>query len=102
MTTPGEQGIRAARDERRRRCLQCGDVFTPTTDKEIFCSKECYEAHEDRNWEYSDEGKFRASRKTETFIREDGKPSVMRLCEELIEGRWEPFYAVKEVEERRV
>jgi hypothetical protein len=101
MTTPAERGERAARDEGRRRCLQCGDTFTPMTDKEIFCSKDCYEAHEDRDWEYSDGGTFRVSRKTETFIRENGKPIVMQLCEELVEGQWEPFYAVKEIEWRR-
>jgi len=101
MTTPAEQGIRAARDEDCKRCLQCGDVFTPMSANEIFCGKECYEAYEDRDWDYSDGGNFRASRKTETFIRENGKPITMRLCEELINGRWEPFYTVKEVEERR-
>lgn len=67
--------------------------------KEIFCSKECYQAHEGQDWEYSDGGKFRASRRAETFIREEAVS--MWLCEELIEGRWEPFYAVKQIEFKR-
>ncbi len=84
-----------------RQCLQGGSAFTPMTDKEIFCSKDCYQAHEDRDWEYTDGGTFRASRKAETFIRENGAAVSMWLCEELVEGRWEPFYAVKKVEFKR-
>ncbi len=95
-----EQGLRT-QDQGRRHCLQCGDAFTPLTDKEIFCSKKCYQLHEDRDWEYSDGGTFRASRRAETFIREDGKAVSMWLCEELVEGRWEPFYAVKQIEFER-
>ncbi len=57
-----EQPIRAAQDESARHCLQCGQAFTPMTDKEIFCSKECHQAHEDRDWEYSDGGTFRQCR----------------------------------------
>lgn len=84
-----------------RQCLQCGNAFTPLTDKEIFCSKECYEAHENRDWDYSDLGTFRQSRRAETFIRENGKAVSMWLCEESVEGRWEPFYAVKPIEFKR-
>ncbi len=83
-----------------RQCLQCGDTFTPMTDKEIFCSNDCYQAHEDRDWEYSDGGTFRASRKLE-YVLKDGKTVAMRLCEELVGGRWEPFYSDEETKEWR-
>ncbi len=73
--------------EGARQCLQCGNAFTPLTDKEIFCSKECFRAHEDWDWEYSDGGTFRQSRRAETFIRENGTAVSMWLCEELVEGR---------------
>ena len=96
-----EQQIRAAQDESARHCLQCGDAFTPMSDKELFCSKDCCRAHEDREWEYSDGGTFRESRRAETFLREDGKAVSMWLCEELVEGRWEPFYAVKQIDFER-
>ncbi len=29
----------------------------------------------------------------ETVCEADGRTVVMHLCEELVEGRWEPFYA---------
>jgi hypothetical protein len=30
--------------------------------------------------------------KPETFTEKDGTMVTMRLCEELVAGRWEPFY----------
>ncbi len=30
----------------------------------------------------------------ETFHRPDGTTVVMRKCEELVAGRWEPFYSI--------
>lgn len=29
-----------------------------------------------------------------TTMREDGTMVTMQLCEDLVEGRWEPFYSV--------
>jgi hypothetical protein len=95
-----EQGF-SAQAAGGRQCLQCGEAFTPLTDKEIFCSRDCYQLHEDRDWEYSDGRTFRQSRRADRFIREDGKAVSMWLCEELVEGRWEPFYAVKQIEFKR-
>ncbi len=75
-------------------CLQCGSKFQLISGKELFCDKDCYEAHEDRQWDYSDGGNYRSSAKTESLTRQDGKVIVMRLCEEKIAGRWEPFFSI--------
>ena len=32
--------------------------------------------------------------KPETLVEKDGSKVVVRLCEELIDGRWEPFLAI--------
>jgi hypothetical protein len=31
----------------------------------------------------------------EIVIDEDGSTVIMRKCEELVDGRWEPFYAIE-------
>jgi hypothetical protein len=31
----------------------------------------------------------------EMFTGEDGSVVTLRLCEELVDGRWEPFYAIE-------
>ncbi len=33
----------------------------------------------------------------ETFVDNAGHLISLRLCEELVEGRWEPFYAIGKV-----
>ncbi len=82
-----------------RQCLQCGQAFTPLMDSHIFCSTDCRQTHEERDWEYSDGGTFRASRKLQCI--ENGKTAGLRLCEELVDGRWEPFYSNEDVKEWR-
>jgi hypothetical protein len=74
-------------------CLECGEGFTPMSEKNLYCSPDCYYAHEDQDWDYS-EPTFRMKRTVEEVTNKDGKLMKLRLCEELVEGRWEPFYSV--------
>jgi hypothetical protein len=75
-------------------CLQCNTHFAPLSGNEIFCSQDCFIEHETRGWVYSDDRTLRSSHGAESFTKTDGSVMRLRLCDEFVAGRWEPFYSI--------
>jgi hypothetical protein len=43
---------------------------------------------------------FRKADQPTVVIGENGKPFPMYLCQELVDGRWEPFFSVLPLQEK--